>query len=205
MISSPSLRSVPIVKSAESVSPRAGSRLCARAAVHEPGPASTSAPASSAETRRRHGRRLASAIDGRGQDVMEKRRRSGAPTRRPTLASYDATETFLLCNPMPAADPHPLSHFDAGGQAHMVDVAAKAETHRVARASGVIRMQATTLALIESAGAAKGDVLGVARIAAIQGAKRTAELVPLCHPVAITRVAVEFEIARATSQVRCTA
>ena len=65
---------------------------------------------------------------------------------------------------MPAADPHPLSHFDAGGQAHMV------ETHRVARASGVIRMRPATLALIESAGAAKGDVLGVARIAAIQGA-----------------------------------
>ena len=71
----------------------------------------------------------------------------------------------------------------------MVDVAAKAETHRVARASGVIRMQPATLALIESAGAAKGDVLGVARIAAIQGAKRTSELVPLCHPIAITRVA----------------
>ena len=106
---------------------------------------------------------------------------------------------------MSAAHPSPLSHFDARGEAHMVDVAAKAETHRVARASGVIRMLPATLALIESAGAAKGDVLGVARIAAIQGAKRTAELVPLCHPVAITRVAVEFEIARATSQVRCTA
>ena len=95
---------------------------------------------------------------------------------------------------MPAADHSPLSHFDAGGQAHMVDVAAKAETHRVARASGVIRMLPATLALIESASAAKGDVLGVARIAAIQGAKRTAELVPLCHPIAITRVGVEFEI-----------
>jgi cyclic pyranopterin phosphate synthase len=105
---------------------------------------------------------------------------------------------------MPAADPHPLSHFDAGGQAHMVDVAAKAETHRVARASGVIRMQAATLALIASAGAAKGDVLGVARIAAIQGAKRTSELVPLCHPIAITRVGVEFDVDRAASEVRCT-
>jgi len=105
---------------------------------------------------------------------------------------------------MSAADPSPLSHFDAGGQAHMVDVAAKAETHRVARASGVIRMLPATLALIESASAAKGDVLGVARIAAIQGAKRTAELVPLCHPVPITRVGVEFEVARAAGEVRCT-
>jgi len=104
---------------------------------------------------------------------------------------------------MPCADPNPLSHFDAGGQAHMVDVAAKAETRRVARASGVIRMQPATLALIESAGAAKGDVLGVARIAAIQGAKRTSELVPLCHPIAITRVAVEFEIDRQAASVRC--
>ena len=107
---------------------------------------------------------------------------------------------------MPGADPsHPLSHFDAGGQAHMVDVGAKAETHRIARASGVIRMQAATLALIESAGAAKGDVLGVARIAAIQGAKRTSELVPLCHPMAITRVAIEFDVDRVAGAVRCTA
>jgi cyclic pyranopterin phosphate synthase len=105
---------------------------------------------------------------------------------------------------MSAADPSPLSHFDARGEAHMVDVAAKAETHRVARASGVIRMLPSTLALIESASAAKGDVLGVARIAAIQGAKRTADLVPLCHPVPITHVGVEFEIERAASEVRCT-
>jgi cyclic pyranopterin monophosphate synthase len=104
-----------------------------------------------------------------------------------------------------AAPASPLSHFDGEGQAHMVDVAAKGETHRVARASGVIRMRAATLALIESGSAAKGDVLGVARIAAIQGAKRTAELVPLCHPIAITRVAVEFAIDRAASEVRCTA
>jgi cyclic pyranopterin monophosphate synthase len=87
----------------------------------------------------------------------------------------------------------------------MVDVAAKGETHRVARASGAIRMRAETLALIESGSAKKGDVLGVARIAAIQGAKRTAELVPLCHPIALTRVAVEFELDRAASEVRCTA
>ena len=99
----------------------------------------------------------------------------------------------------------PLTHFDADGQAHMVDVAAKAETLRVARAGGAIRMRAETLALIASGSAKKGDVLGIARIAAIQGAKRTSELVPLCHPIAITRIAVDFEIARDACEVRCTA
>jgi cyclic pyranopterin phosphate synthase len=89
----------------------------------------------------------------------------------------------------PPADPAALTHFDAHGQAHMVDVAEKAVTHRVARAAGVIRMPETTLQLIATGSAKKGDVLGVARIAAIQGAKRTAELVPLCHPLPITRVA----------------
>ena len=99
----------------------------------------------------------------------------------------------------------PLSHFDAHGQAHMVDVGAKAETHRVARATGSIRMQPATLALIAQGSAKKGDVIGVARIAAIQAAKRTAELIPLCHPLPITRVAVEFELDAAASAVRCTA
>ena len=99
----------------------------------------------------------------------------------------------------------PLTHFDTQGQAHMVDVSGKEATHRVARAAGVIRMQPATLALIESGSAKKGDVLGVARIAAIQGAKRTAELVPLCHPLPITRVAVEFELDAAASLLRCTA
>jgi cyclic pyranopterin phosphate synthase len=99
----------------------------------------------------------------------------------------------------------PLSHFDAHGQAHMVDVGAKAETQRVARATGSIRMQPATLALIAQGSAKKGDVIGVARIAAIQAAKRTAELIPLCHPLPITRVAVEFEIDAAASAVRCTA
>ena len=88
----------------------------------------------------------------------------------------------------------PLTHFDGAGHAHMVDVAAKADTHRVAVARGTIRMQATTLELIRSGDAKKGDVIGIARIAAIQGAKRTAELIPLCHPIAITRIAVEFEL-----------
>jgi cyclic pyranopterin phosphate synthase len=87
----------------------------------------------------------------------------------------------------------------------MVDVSAKGETHRVARASGVIRMQPATLALVASGSAKKGDVLGVARVAAIQAAKRTSELIPLCHPLPITRVVVEFETDAATSSVRCTA
>ena len=98
-----------------------------------------------------------------------------------------------------------LTHFDTQGQAHMVDVAAKDVTHRVARASGVIRMKPETLALIASGHAKKGDVLGVARIAAIQGAKRTADLVPLCHPLPITRVAVELDLDEAASLLRCTA
>jgi cyclic pyranopterin phosphate synthase len=101
--------------------------------------------------------------------------------------------------------PAPLTHFDAQGRAQMVDVAAKTETHRLARAGGTIRMLPATLALIASGSSAKGDVLGVARIAAIQGAKRTAELVPLCHPIALTRVGVEFELVAAASEVRCTA
>jgi cyclic pyranopterin phosphate synthase len=99
----------------------------------------------------------------------------------------------------------PLTHFDAQGQAHMVDVGAKDETHRVARAAGTIRMQPATLALIAEGRAAKGDVIGIARIAAIQGAKRTSELVPLCHPLPITRVAVDFEIDADKSEVRCSA
>ncbi|MEW6704394.1 MAG: cyclic pyranopterin monophosphate synthase MoaC [Pseudomonadota bacterium] len=98
----------------------------------------------------------------------------------------------------------PLTHFDPHGQAHMVGVGAKAETHRMARATGVIRMQPETLALIARGDAKKGDVIGIARIAAIQGAKRTADLVPLCHPLPLTRVAVEFELDEAQSLVRCT-
>jgi cyclic pyranopterin monophosphate synthase len=101
--------------------------------------------------------------------------------------------------------PPPLTHFDAEGQAHMVDVSGKEVTHRVARASGVIRMLPATFALVAQGRVAKGDVIGVARIAAIQGAKRTAELVPLCHPLPITRVVVDFELDAARSEVRCTA
>jgi cyclic pyranopterin monophosphate synthase len=98
-----------------------------------------------------------------------------------------------------------FTHFDSTGQAHMVDVSAKLETHRVARASGEIRMLPATLALIESGSAKKGDVIGVARIAAIQAAKRTSDLIPLCHPLPITRVTVDFAVDAAQSTVSCTA
>ncbi|MBC5763627.1 cyclic pyranopterin monophosphate synthase MoaC [Ramlibacter albus] len=98
-----------------------------------------------------------------------------------------------------------LTHFDAQGQAHMVDVGAKASTHRVAVATGRIDLQAATLAVIQSGTAKKGDVLGIARIAGIQGAKRTSELVPLCHPIPLTRLAVEFEVDAAANAVVCTA
>lgn len=91
----------------------------------------------------------------------------------------------------------PLTHFDAQGQAHMVDVGAKAATHRIAVATGRIEMKPETLALIESGTAKKGDVLGIARIAGIMAAKKTSDLIPLCHPLALTRVAIEFEAASA--------
>lgn len=97
----------------------------------------------------------------------------------------------------------PLTHFDATGQAHMVDVGAKAETERIARAAGRIRMQPATLVLIQAGNAAKGDVLGVARIAAIQAAKRTGELIPLCHPIPLTHVSVEFSIDQPACAVDC--
>lgn len=87
-----------------------------------------------------------------------------------------------------------LTHFDAEGQAHMVDVGAKDETHRVAVATGAITMRPETFAMVREGTAKKGDVLGIARIAAIQGSKRTSELIPLCHPIPLTRVAVEFDL-----------
>jgi len=96
-----------------------------------------------------------------------------------------------------------LTHFDSAGQAHMVDVGSKAETARVARAAGSIFMKPETLALIRSGTARKGDVLGIARIAAIQGSKRTSDLIPLCHPIALTRVAADFVIDEAQSAVHC--
>jgi cyclic pyranopterin phosphate synthase len=97
-----------------------------------------------------------------------------------------------------------LTHFDNAGQAHMVDVAAKAETQRIAVASGRIKMQPETLNMITAGDTKKGDVLGIARIAAIQASKRTSELIPLCHPISLTRVGVEFSIDQAASEITCT-
>lgn len=103
----------------------------------------------------------------------------------------------------------PLTHFDAQGQAHMVDVAGKAATHRIGVAIGRINMQPSTLVLIESGTAKKGDVLGIARVAGIMAAKKTSDLIPLCHPLALTRVAIEFAVIQASgtnpSSVSCTA
>lgn len=98
-----------------------------------------------------------------------------------------------------------LTHFDASGQAHMVDVGAKAATRRVARAAGRISMAPATLRKIAAGTVRKGDVLGTARIAAIQAAKRTAELIPLCHPLALTRVAIAFKVDRKAAAVDCVA
>src|SRR5256714_9738413 len=95
-----------------------------------------------------------------------------------------------------------LSHFDGSGKAHMVDVGDKPETHRVARAAGMIRMAPSTLKLILAGDAKKGDVLGVARVAAIQATKRTAELIPLCHSLGLTRVAAEFTAEKRRSAIR---
>ena len=98
-----------------------------------------------------------------------------------------------------------LTHFDAQGQAHMVDVGPKTSTHRIAVATGEIHMLPATLQLIESGTAKKGDVIGIARIAGIQGAKKTADLIPLCHPLALTRVAVDFSTHHDPDRVTCTA
>jgi cyclic pyranopterin phosphate synthase len=102
-----------------------------------------------------------------------------------------------------------LTHFDAQGQAHMVDVGGKISSHRVAVARGRIDMLATTLAMVEAGNAKKGDVLGIARIAGIQGAKKTSDLIPLCHPLALTRVTVDFTVVPAAgaiaAHVVCTA
>jgi cyclic pyranopterin phosphate synthase len=97
-----------------------------------------------------------------------------------------------------------LTHFDSQGQAHMVDVGSKAETERVAVATGNIRMLPSTLALIIKGDAKKGDVLGVARIAAIQASKRTSDLIPLCHPISLTKVGVAFEIDETANTIHCT-
>lgn len=97
----------------------------------------------------------------------------------------------------------PLTHFNSAGQAHMVDVGAKEDTQRIARAIGRIVMQPSTLALIQAGDAKKGDVIGIARIAAIQASKRTSDLIPLCHPLALTRVAADFRIDTDANAVEC--
>jgi len=104
---------------------------------------------------------------------------------------------------MSKSDKH-LTHFDQSGQAHMVDVGDKAMTRRIAIASGYISMLPSTLALIQSGDAKKGDVLGIARIAAIQASKKTADLIPLCHPISLSKVAVAFDIDEADSRINCT-
>jgi len=96
-----------------------------------------------------------------------------------------------------------LTHFDADGQAHMVDVGSKSETKRVAVAEGRITMEPATFQMVKEGSAKKGDVIGIARIAAIQASKRTSELVPLCHPLPLTRVAVEFALDEANSSITC--
>jgi cyclic pyranopterin monophosphate synthase len=97
-----------------------------------------------------------------------------------------------------------LTHFDQQGQAHMVDVGDKASTRRVAIAAGHISMLPSTLSLIRSGNAKKGDVLGIARIAAIQASKKTADLIPLCHPIGLSKVTVDFDIDEKENRVSCT-
>jgi cyclic pyranopterin phosphate synthase len=102
-------------------------------------------------------------------------------------------------------NPNNLTHFDISGQAHMVDVGDKAITKRIATANGMITMQNSTVTLIKKGDTKKGDVLGIARIAAIQGSKRTSDLIPLCHPISLTKVSITFEIDDKKNAVICTA
>ncbi|MGB5224714.1 MAG: cyclic pyranopterin monophosphate synthase MoaC [Arenicellales bacterium] len=98
-----------------------------------------------------------------------------------------------------------LTHFNQNGEAHMVDVGEKAMTHRIAIAEGTITMHPDTLALIEQGGHKKGDVLGIARVAGIMASKRTAELIPLCHPLPLTHVELTFDTDTNSSSIRCQA
>lgn len=98
-----------------------------------------------------------------------------------------------------------LTHFNQAGEAHMVDIADKDQTHRIGIAEGWISMHPETFALVEKGNAKKGDVLAVARIAAIMGSKKTPDLIPLCHPIALTHVNVDFELYPEESKVRCVA
>lgn len=99
----------------------------------------------------------------------------------------------------------PLTHFDAAGQAHIVDVSGKAVTDREATAEGVVIMSAETLELVKTGSAKKGDVLGIARLAGIMGSKKTSDLIPLCHPLPITKVALDLTPDDALPGVRITA
>lgn len=101
--------------------------------------------------------------------------------------------------------PPSLTHFDASGQAHMVDVAGKENTHRIARAQGRIVMNPATLAIILGGNAKKGDVLGVARLAGIMAAKKTSELIPLCHPLYLTHLGIDLQPDAAGQGIVCTA
>jgi cyclic pyranopterin phosphate synthase len=110
-------------------------------------------------------------------------------------------------NPDPDSDSKTgtrLTHFDSDGKAHMVDVGEKSASKRVAVAQGAISMHRETLAMVESGHAKKGDVLGIARIAAIMGAKKTSDMIPLCHPISLTHIAVEFMVVHDSSSIQCT-
>jgi cyclic pyranopterin phosphate synthase len=96
-----------------------------------------------------------------------------------------------------------LTHFDASGQAHMVNVGDKPNTHRIAIATGTITMLPETFGMIEAGTHKKGDVLGIARIAGIQASKKTSDLIPLCHPLALTHVSLEFALNKASSNITC--
>jgi len=98
---------------------------------------------------------------------------------------------------------NPLTHFDSSGQAHMVNVGDKPNTHRIAIATGSISMLPATFDLVEAGNHKKGDVLGIARIAGIQASKKTSELIPLCHPLALSHVSLQFELDRASHSIRC--
>jgi cyclic pyranopterin phosphate synthase len=98
---------------------------------------------------------------------------------------------------------NPLTHFDSSGQAHMVNVGDKPNTHRVAIATGTISMLPATFDLVEAGNHKKGDVLGIAHIAGIQASKKTSDLIPLCHPLALSHVSLQFELDKATSSIRC--
>ena len=98
---------------------------------------------------------------------------------------------------------NPLTHFDSSGQAHMVNVGDKPNTHRIAIATGSIRMLPATFDLVEAGNHKKGDVLGIARIAGIQASKKTSDLIPLCHPLALSHVSLQFELDRASHSIRC--